>query len=96
MELGLTLVGDKQITQSGFLYEQKLGETLHRITRYRVNFMDKSSKELTYKQYENILAVLAKGEQKFIKFADGEMYAVNQIVSVVPYKTIVDTRKDNL
>ncbi len=96
-DLGLIRVGDNQITPTGALYIEQLAGTLHRVKKYRVNFMDKTSRELSHKEYLNLTkALMERPDMKFVRFSDGSVVSTNQIVGIKPYEVIVDTRKEDL
>lgn len=97
-ELGLTLRGKNQITPAGALYVEKLSDTLHRVKKYRIRFIDHSVQEITHEQYENISNTLASlnGGSTFIRFRDGKVVSTGQIAYIEPYETIIDTRKETL
>lgn len=98
MDNQLIPLGDKQITPLGSLYIEKIADTLHRVKKYRVEFVGGITKDVTYQQYEAITAAItSKDAPKYIKFkSDGEVVATNQIKRIKPYEVIVDTRKENL
>lgn len=95
-ELGLIKAGSVQITPTGFLYVEKVADTLHRVKRYRMALADGSSRELTFKEYTVISKGVTETNAKFVKLHDGELVAVSQIRSIKPYEVIVDTRKESL
>ena len=88
----------KQITPLGSLFVKQESETLFRVKKYRINFIDKTSKEITYQQYDKLSKLLqSQNIPRFIEFeSDGEVIATAQIASVKPYETIVDTRREEL
>lgn len=96
METGLIKYGSVKLTPSGSLYIEKLADTLHRVTKYRLSLADGTSRELTYKEYCVVSDGLTKTNAKFVKLANGELIAVSLIRSVKPYEVIVDTRKEQL
>lgn len=96
METGLIKYGGVQLTPSGSLYMEKLADTLHRVTKYKLSLADGTSRELTYKEYCAVSEGLTKTNAKFVKLASGELIAVSIIRSVKPYEVIVDTRKEQL
>ncbi len=97
MELGLVRRGEVQLTPSGALYIERLSDTLHRIKRYKISFIGGETKDITHEQYVNIQELLFSGsDTKYIKFQDGQIVAVNQIASIKPYETIIDTSKEVL
>lgn len=95
-ELGLIKTGNAQITPSGSLYVEKLGDTLHRVEKYRLSLIDGTTRELTFKEYSVISEGITKTNARFTKLRNGELIAISQIKSIKPYKTIVDVRKENL
>lgn len=95
-ELGLIKAGSVEITPTGSLYIEKVADTLHRVTRYRMSLADGSTRELTFKEYTVISEGVTKTNAKFVKLHDGELIAVSQIRSIKPYEVIVDTRKEDL
>ena len=98
MENQLIPYGDKQITPLGNLYVTKYGDSLYRVMKHRIKFIDGSTKEITYQQYERLARVLQSTEiPRFVQFeSDGEVIATAQIASVKPYETIVDTRREDM
>lgn len=97
MELGLiTTNNGLQVTPQGALYGEKLADTLHRVTKYRMTLLDGSQRTLTYKEYMVFGDRLSDESVRFLKLHDGEIIAVGQIRSIKPYEVIVDTRKENL
>lgn len=89
---------DKQVTPLGALFMEKHGDTLYRVKKYKIHFIDGSTKDITYQQYSNLSRVLQSANiPRFIEFStDGEVIATAQIASVKPYETIVDTRREEL
>lgn len=88
----------KKLTPLGNLYIEKVSDTLHRVKRFKVNFIGGTSKEITYKQYEAISnAITSPNAPKFIKFKDnGDVIAVNQIANIKAEETIIDTRREDM
>lgn len=95
-ELSLIKAGNVQITPTGSLYVEKLSDTLHRVKKYRMNLLDGTTRDLTYKEYVVISAGVVKGTAKFVKLHDGELIATHQIRSIKPYEVIIDSRKEAL
>lgn len=96
METGLIKYGGVQLTPSGSLYVEKLADTLHRVTKYKLSLTDGTSRELTFKEFCAVSDGLTKTNAKFVKLSNGELIAVSIIRSVKPYEVIVDTRKERL
>lgn len=98
MDKQLIPYNGKQITPLGSLFLEKHGDTLYRVRKYKINFLDKTSKEITYQQYERLSAVLQSPNiPRFVQFdSDGEVIATAQIAGVKPYEVIVDTRREDL
>lgn len=96
METGLIKYGGVQLTPSGSLYIEKLADTLHRVTKYKLSLNDGTSRELTHNEYCAVSEGLTKTNAKFVKLTNGELIAVSIIRSVKPYEVIVDTRKERL
>lgn len=96
METGLIKYNGVQLTPSGSLYMEKLADTLHRVTKYKLSLSDGTSRDLTYKEYRVVSEGLIKTNAKFVKLANDELIAVSIIRSVKPYEVIVDTRKERL
>lgn len=98
METELTPYCGKQITPLGSLFIEKHGDTLYRVKKFRINFLDKTSKEITYPQYERLSQLLQSPNiPRFVQFdSDGEVIATAQIASVKPYEVLVDTRREDL
>ena len=93
----LTVYEDKQITNLGNLYVEKISDTLHRVKKYEINFIGGTKKEITYPEYDNISrAITSANAPRFIKFKNGEFIAVSQIVSIKAREVIVDTRKEDM
>lgn len=88
----------KQITPLGNLYIKQESETLHRVKKFRINFIGGTSREITYQQYEAISKVLlSPNAPRFIRFKDdGDVIATNQIASIKTEETIIDTRREGM
>lgn len=87
----------KQLTPLGNLYIERVSDTLHRIKKYKINFIGGDSKEISYKQYESISNALLGNELKFIRFKEtGDVIATNQIASIKSYETTIDTRREDM
>lgn len=93
---GLIKRGEAQITASGALYLEQLSDTLHRVRRYKVVFLDRSERVLKHEQYERLERLMTSSDAKFVKFDDGTLVAVSQIAYVKPFEAIIDTRKEDL
>lgn len=89
---------DKQLTPQGNLYIAKVNDTLHRVKKFRVEFIGGTSREITYQQYEAISNMLLGSDApKFIRFKDnGDIVATNRIASVKADEMIIDTRREDL
>lgn len=88
---------DKQITQLGNLYIERINDTLHRVRKYKINFIGGTSKQITYEQYEKILDVITRVDApKFLKFKSGDIVAVSQIASIKTEDVVVDTRREDM
>lgn len=98
MDNQLIPYGDKQITPLGNLFVEKHADSLYRIKKHRINFIDGSTKEITYKQYEKLSVILTSANiPRFVQFdSDGEVIATAQIASVKPYETIVNTAREDM
>lgn len=89
---------DKQVTPLGNLYVERVSDTLHRVKKYKINFIGGDSREITYQQYDNISnLLLSPAAPKFIRFKEtGDVIATNQIASIKSYETIIDTRREDM
>ena len=88
---------DKQITQLGNLYVEKVSDTLHRVKKFEINFIGGTSREVTYPEYDAISkAITSPNAPRFIKFKNGDFIAVNQIVNIKTKESIVDTRREDM
>ena len=88
---------DKQVTQLGNLYVERVSDTLHRVKKFEINFFDEDSRPITYEQYDKLSKVLTSPDApKFIKFKTGDIIAVNQIKSIKAREMIVDTRREDM
>ena len=88
---------DKQITNLGNLYLEKISDTLHRIKKFEINFIGGTKREVTYPEYEAISkAITSPSAPKFIKFKNGDFIAINQIASIKTKDVIVDTRREDM
>lgn len=98
MDNQLIPYGDKQITPLGNLYIEQVSDTLHRVKKYKINFIGGDSREITYQQYESISNLLiSPTAPKFIRFKEtGDVIATNQISSIKTYETIIDTRREDM
>ena len=88
----------KQITPLGNLYIKQESETLHRVKKFRINFIGGTSKEITYQQYDSISkALISPNAPKLIRFKDsGDVIATNQIANIKAEETIIDTRREDM
>ncbi len=98
MENQLIPYNGHQMTALGNLYVEKVSDTLHRVKKFKINYIGGTSQEISYKTFVNLTKVLASPNMpKFIQFAEtDDIVATNQIVSVKSYETIVDTRREEL
>ena len=97
MDNQLIPYNDKQLTPLGNLYIERVSDTLHRVKKYKINFIGGDSKEISYKQYESISNALLGNAPKFIRFKEtGDVIATNQIASIKSYETIIDTRREDM
>lgn len=96
MENQLIPYGDKQVTPLGYLFVTKYGDSLCRVMKHRIKFIDGSTKDITYQQYEKLSAILTSANiPRFVQFdSDGEVIATAQIANVKPYETVIDTRRE--
>lgn len=98
MENQLIPYGDKQVTPRGYLFVEKHADSLYRVMKHRIKFIDGSTKEITYQQYEKLSAILTSANiPRFVQFdSDGEVIATAQIASVKPYETIINTCREDM
>lgn len=87
-----------QVTPLGNLYVEKISDTLHRVKKYKINYIGGTSQEISYKTFVGLTKVLASpNPPRFIQFEEtSDLVATNQIASVRSYETIVDTRRENM
>lgn len=98
MDNQLIPINDKQMTPLGYEYVEQVSDTLHRVKKYKINYIGGSSQEITYKQFCNLSRVLGGANPpKFIQFENtDDIVATNQIASIKAYETIVDTRREDM
>lgn len=98
MDNQLVSFNGKQITPLGNLYMERVSDTLHRVKKFKINFVNGKSQEITYKQFEGLTDLLDRpNPPKFIQFEENDdLIATNQIASVRSYETIIDTRREDM
>lgn len=87
-----------QMTPLGNLYMERISDTLHRVKKFKINFINGESQEISYKQFVGLTNALdSPNPPRFIQFdGDEALIATNQIASVRSYETIVDTRREDM
>ena len=78
MDNQLIPYGDKQITPLGSLYIERVSDTLHRVKKYKINFIGGESREITTARIENDTLILPDCEDICaLAFARTGYYEVN-------------------
>lgn len=86
-----------QMTPLGNLYVEKVSDTLHRVKKFKINFINGESQEISYKQFVGLTSALdSPNPPRFIQFDEtDDLIATNQIASVRSFETIIDTRRED-
>lgn len=94
----LTIYEGKQVTPLGNLYIEKVSDTLHRVKKFKVNYIGGTSQEISYKTYVGLSKALGQpNPPKFIQFSEtGDLVATNQIASIKTYDALIDTRREDM
>lgn len=97
MTFSIVPYGKYQVTQSGDLYQAKLGDTLHRVTKHLLKLRNGETRDISFREYTLCVKAISNPEAiKFVKLDSGEIIALSAIFSIKPYDVIIDERKEDL